>query len=108
VRICSVCRCEDQTIIREGQVDFAGRPIVEHLVTIELRYMRRREELTKYHETKGWSYYQHLGRHAMKRMICRDCLNQSSILRRDFERKKQSEMRQSNVESYYLNLCEGS
>lgn len=108
MRICARCNCDDATIVREGQVDFAGREIVEHKVTIELRYIKDRKEVTTWHKARGWTFREHLGRPSMVRFVCRDCLNQSSIVRRDFERKKQAEMRATNNDSYYLNLCEGS
>lgn len=108
MRICSRCGCEDQVVIREGQQDFAGREITEHKVTVDLKYIKDRKEITPYLKSRGWSFREHLGRQAMVRFTCRDCLNDSAIVGRDFRRKQQAETRAVNIDSYYLNLCEGS
>lgn len=109
-RICSRCKAEDHTVVREGQIDFAGRSILEHFVTQELRYIRDAKEITYWHRTRGWAFRTHLGRPAMVRSICRTCLNEASIVQKDLERKKRADIGANSTSqySYYLNLCEGS
>lgn len=108
MRICARCGCEDATVVREGQKDFAGREIIEHRVTIELRYIKDRKDVTAWLKSRGWTFREHLGRPAMYRFACRQCLNDSLVVQRDFQRKQQAEMRSANLDAYYLNLCEGS
>lgn len=105
-RICSICSATDEATQRDGNVDFAGRPLIEHSVTTELRYIKKREDVTRYFTSRGWRYRFHLGRHAMERMLCRSCLNEVSFLQRDFDRKKAADSARP-VDSYYNDLCEG-
>lgn len=106
-RVCSRCKVEDHTIVREGQIDFAGRSILEHNVTEELRYIKDAKAITFWHKTRGWRFRPHLGRNAMVRLICRSCLNEASIMQKDLERKKRADVggNDAGQYSYYLNLC---
>lgn len=104
-RICSVCGCGDEVTVRDGQTDFAGRQLVEHKVGPELRYVKRREDVTSYFTRRGWRYRFHLGRHAMERMLCRPCMNEVSVLQRDFDRKKAADSARP-IDSYYNDICE--
>ena len=106
-RICSRCKAEDNTVVREGQVDFAGRSILEHFVTEELRFIKDRKEISAWLRSRGWAFRQHLGRNAMVRSICRTCLNESTVMQRDLDRKKKSDTDAGVADSYYQNLCEG-
>lgn len=106
-RVCSRCSVEDHAIVREGQIDMQGRSILEHLVTEELRYIQSAKAVTPWHRTRGWFFRPHLGRNAMVRLICRSCLNETSIMQKDFERKKRADVGANDAGqySYYLNLC---
>jgi hypothetical protein len=104
VRRCSVCGCGDQTL-ESGESDPLGRKKVDHLVTIELRYLRRKEDLTLYLKNKGWRYKLHQARDAMERFICRPCLREVTVMERDWARKREGE-REQNTENFYQLLCE--
>lgn len=104
-RICSICAAKDEVTVHDGQTDFGGRQIVEHSVAPDLRYIKRREDVTGYFIQRGWRYKLHLGRHAMERMLCRPCMNETSILQRDFDRKKAADSARP-VDSYYNDICE--
>lgn len=103
VRRCSVCGCADQTV-ESGEVDPLGRKKLDHLVTIELRYLRRKEDLTLYLKNKGWRYKLHQARDAMERFICRPCLREVTEMERDWARKRDGERRQ-NFDNFYGVLC---
>lgn len=103
VRHCSVCGCADQTV-ESGEVDPLGRKKLDHLVTIELRYLKRKEDLTPYLRNKGWRYKLHQARDAMERFICRACLREVTAMERDWARKRDGERRQ-NVDNFYGVLC---
>jgi hypothetical protein len=91
-------------------VDGLGRPLKEHSVTIELRFLRAhseteaRRQISQYLVNRGWRYRMHQARHAMERFICRPCLRQVTEMQRDWERKAQNEKR-DNVEDYYQLIC---
>ena len=104
-RICSICGCTDEVTVREGQTDFAGRQLIEHSVAPDIRYIKKREDVTPYFQRRGWRYRFHLGRHAMERMLCRRCMNEVSFLQRDFDRKKAADSAKP-VDSYYRDICE--
>lgn len=104
-RICAICGVQDEVTVSASQTDFAGRQFIEHSVTTDLRYIKRREDVTRYFERKGWRYKFHLGRHAMERMLCRGCLNEVSFLQRDFDRKKAADSARPS-DTYYGDICE--
>lgn len=104
-RICSTCAAKNEVTVRDGQTDFAGRQIIEHSVAPYMRYIKRREDCNRYRESQGWRYKQHLGRHAMERMLCRNCMSETKFLQRDFARKKAADSARP-VDSYYNDICE--
>lgn len=105
-RKCSACGIADVTQAVEGYFDERGETRIDHLVTIELRYLSKPEELTSYLKSKGWKYRKHQGRDAMERFVCRPCMNAQREMSQEFSRKRSKEMRSSsNHDTYYRALC---
>lgn len=105
-RTCSACGVADVTQRIEGYFDERGETRIEHLVTIELRYLKKPEELTAYLKSKGWRGKKHQGRDAMERFVCRPCLIAQREMSQEFSRKRSKELRSSsNTDSYYRTLC---
>lgn len=103
-RIC--CACKQADIVQI--VDDAPH----HSVTLELRWIgalneaQARQKISGYLAQRGWRYKFHLGKHAMERDICRECLMRHREIEREFKRKKSNELKSSsNSESYYMALC---
>ena len=103
-RKCSLCGCED-VVTNTGQTDEVGREKIHHLVTIELKYIRRPEDLTAYLRSRGWKYRQHQGRHAMERFVCRPCLINRGTMERDWTKKCAGDQA-SKKETHYQALCD--
>lgn len=101
-RVCSVCSVGDKESPIDGEFDANGNQRVEHLVTIELEYIKDRTKVRR-----GWRYKFHQGRHAMERFICRPCLRGADIMRRDWMRKcaQDSGTRKANHDGFYGDLC---
>jgi hypothetical protein len=104
LRSCSACQKPDVLLMIEDE------PF--HTVTIELRFLEApnkavaEQKITRYLAAKGWRYKWHLGRHAMERDICRECLLRYLEVEQEFRRKKTNELKGSmNSESFYLALC---
>lgn len=89
----------------EGESDAQGNKRAEHHVTIELRYLRSRQECTRNMEAKGWRHRIHQGRDAMERFVCRVCLMATREMSREFQRKRTKELGMKNHDPYYLALC---
>lgn len=107
-RHCSSCNCIDVTQIVQGEYGTDGAQKIEHKVTIELRYLKAREDCTGYLQSKGWRYRFHQGRHAMERFICRSCLAEHGFMEKEFRQKKARELRHgSQPDAYYMAICGG-
>jgi hypothetical protein len=104
-RVCSVCALPDRVSAVEGATDQFGDKRIEHSVTIELRYLRSRQECTPSHEAHGWRYKLHQARHAMERFICRRCLIATQEMAKEFRVKRQKELGMKNHDPYYLAVC---
>lgn len=106
-RICSVCKVHDRESVVDGEYDTQGRSKIEHLVTIELEYIKDRNQVTAYRIARGWHYKFHQGRHAVERFICRPCLRDAQTMRRDWLRKcaNDSGTRKTNHDGFYGDLC---
>lgn len=104
-RTCSVCGCADHLTAVEGDLDPRGNKRIEHRVTIELRYLRQREDFTAHLQVRGWRYKLHQGRHAMERFVCRACLIATQEMGREFRLKRQKELGMQNHDPYYLAVC---
>ncbi len=104
-RVCSVCGCQDVATVVEGETDSLGRKRIDHLVTIELRYLKSAAECTPHRQLKGWRPKTHQGRHAMERFICRPCLVATQEMSREFRRKRDRELGAKNHDPYYLAVC---
>lgn len=104
-RICSVCRRSDVASVVEGETDARGNKRIEHLVTIELRYLKSQDECTANRQTHGWRYRIHQGRHAMERFVCRVCLIATREMAQEFDRKRSKELGAKNHDPYYLAVC---
>lgn len=109
-RSCPNCGVADQVEAIEGEYDHLGRLKLEHLVTIELRYLvgvqseaEAQRKIAVTERRRGWKYKFFQGRHAMERFICRPCLRESDLMRRDWERK--AGKRNSSLEEFYGVLC---
>lgn len=66
---------------------------VEHLVTIQLRFIQSPSEADHKAKRAGWSYRQYQGRHAMERKICRPCMNAAEITEADARRVRQEHLK---------------
>jgi len=104
VRACCACGKPDAVRVMDGKAD--------HSVTVELKFItaqnpeQAKRQITPYLAARGWRYRFHLGRHAMERDICRECLNAHSEMSKEFSRKRTNELKSSmNSESYYLAIC---
>lgn len=105
-RKCVTCGCDDVVHRVENQFEANGEVRLEHLVTIELRYLKRPEELTPYLKSRGWTAFKHQGRDAMQRFICRPCMQAHREMENEFRQKKSKELRSSsNHDTYYRALC---
>lgn len=105
-RKCITCGCEDAVHRVEGQFEANGETKLEHLVTIELRYLKRPEDLTPYLKSRGWKAFKHQGRDAMQRFICRQCMQAHREMENEFRSKKSNELRSSSSrDTYYRALC---
>lgn len=106
-RLCAVCSVHDREALIDGETDANGNTKIEHLVTIELQYIKDRTKVTAYHLVRGWRYKYHQGRHAMERFICRPCLRDAETMRRDWMRKcaNDSGTRKTNHDAFYGDLC---
>lgn len=104
-RMCSVCGCPDQASIVEGQANNIGQPLVEHLVTIELRYLKSPQECTPNRQAHGWRYRLHQARHAMERFVCRKCMIATREMSQEFGRKRNKELGDKNHDPYYMAIC---
>ena len=83
-----------------------GQEIVEHFVTVELRYLKNLESCTEYLRGRGWKPRMHQGRAAMERLLCRSCMNEHAVMEREFAQRSQVEAgRHSNHQSFYHELC---
>lgn len=105
-RRCAACNVEDIVHLVGGES--------VHTITIELRYIEAaneevgKQKVTPYLKARGWRYRYHLGRHAMERDICRPCMEAQRAMRKEFQRKRENELKSgSNSESYYLAVCGG-
>lgn len=104
-RVCSVCGCPDHISIVEGEADSRGNKKIEHFVTIELRYLRSRQECSPRFEAKGWRHKVHQGRNAMERFVCRPCLIATQEMSKEFGRKRAKELGMKNHDPYYLAIA---
>jgi hypothetical protein len=105
-RTCVSCGVEDVAREVEGQYGVTGQKLFEHLVTIELRYLKKPEDCTSYLKARGWSFRVHQGRPAMQRFICRPCMNAHAIMEKEFKLKRSRELgSNSNHDTYYTALC---
>jgi hypothetical protein len=93
-----VCGCQDQASLIEGDK-------VHHSVTIELRYLKERQQCTPNREAHGWRHRLHQGRHAMERFICRRCLKSTEEMSKEFRLKREKELGRANHDPYYLAVC---
>ena len=105
VRECSVCHVPDAPT---RHVDLDSEWIDDHSVTVELRWLKKKDEVSPQDKARGWKLYQGLfqGKPAMQRFICRPCLNSQTIVRKDFEKKAASELRKVNDQGFYAVLCD--
>jgi hypothetical protein len=97
-RACSVCGGPDHVSSIEGDK-------VHHSVTIELRYLKERQQCTPNHEAHGWRFRIHQGRNAMERFICRRCLKSTEEMSKEFRLKREKELGRANHDPYYLAVC---
>ena len=104
-RVCSVCGCRDVTNIVEGEADNFGEKRIEHLVTIELRYLRSQQEFTPNRAARGWRHRIHQGRNAMERFVCRPCLIATQEMSKEFRQKRSRELGIKNHDPYYMAVC---
>jgi hypothetical protein len=100
-----VCGLPDRVSVVEGASDRFGDKRIEHAVTIELRYLRSRQECTASHEAHGWRYKLHQARPAMERYVCRRCLIATQEMAKEFRVKRQKELGMKNHDPYYLAIC---
>ena len=108
-RKCCKCGCEDRQEVIQGEFDERGNPLLEHWVTIELRYIKKREDLTPRLRVQGWKLkeHPHQGRTAMERLICEEWMERSALMEREWLGKRRSELKQNvNDFSYYQMVCE--
>jgi hypothetical protein len=104
-RRCCICSVEDQATPIDGEFDSMGRPKIEHLVTIELRYLKANTEAEARKLIRPpWKYRLHQARQAMERFVCRPCLRETAVMERDWTKKGAAEKRRNN-QSYYGVLC---
>lgn len=112
-RKCANCGIADCASPIEGEFDERGNQKIEHLVTVELRYLKvnteaeAKKRITAYLKGKGWRYRLHQGKHAMERFVCRPCLRALAVMERDWARKADQD-NSKNKESYYGLLCNDS
>jgi hypothetical protein len=99
-----MCRLPNTTHLVDGEP--------ENTITVELKFLDApneavaKQRITPYLKARGWKYRMHLGRHAMERDICRDCLERHAILEGEFQRKRSNELKASVYsDSYYSALC---
>lgn len=106
-RRCALCGAEDVVHNLEGHYDATGEAVVEHSVTIQVKFLKSRDQFRGWELQRGWKYKVFQGRPAMERNICRPCLIGSQLMNKEFERKKDQELRSKNSsDSYYATLCE--
>lgn len=109
-RVCCQCGAPDR-VEHSPQLDDKGDPQVEHFVTIELRYVKNENELTRRLVGQGWHWKppnkMHQGRLAIERLICRPCMNRHGIMEREWRSKRAAETKTTvNHDTYYQLLCE--
>lgn len=105
-RKCCACGKEDVVHILQGQYDERGEPLIDHSVTLDLKYLKKPEEFTPRMQAKGWKYRIWQGRPAMERFICIPCLEGQREMQREFRSKLANERRSSvHGDSYYMALC---
>lgn len=107
-RRCTKCGLEDLVTAVQGEYDIAGAPRLEHRVTIELRYLAKKEQCTPYLQLSGWRPKIIQGRPAMERFICRPCLNGGREMEREWAQKRAKELKSGgkNHDDFYLAICE--
>lgn len=110
LRRCANCGVADQVEAIEGEYDSLGRPKVEHLVTVQLRYLKGvqsesevRRKITRSQGEHGWTYKFFQGKHAIERFVCRTCLRELDLMERDWARK--GEKQESTLGEFYGVLC---
>lgn len=106
IRKCSTCGIEDVAHAVQGQYEPGGEQALEHLVTIELRFLKKPEDLTARMKARGWRGITHVGCSAMQRFICRPCLEAHRIMDREFSAKRTNELKSSSQQdNYYTAVC---
>jgi len=104
-RKCSACGADDVIHRREGHYEANAEPVEEHLVTIDIRFLKTPAEFTPRNRAKGWTLFKFQGRDAMKRFICLPCLLGQREMQREQKRKREAELNQTHGDSYWLAVC---
>lgn len=100
-RRCCKCSIEDAPLEDHGFVsderDKNGNVVMPkplHRVTVQLRYLAKKEDFSAKHARSGWNLRDFQGRPAMERHICRPCMNSAEFAERDAKRVRDQHLRQ--------------
>lgn len=101
-RFCASCGVEDVVHLAHEE----GGTRVEHSVTIELRYLKKRDDYTPRLQAQGWKPRIHQGREAMERFMCRPCIAGHEEMDKEFRQKRATELRSNQQrDTYYTAVC---